>query len=246
MEQTKPAGDKEIIPIPGGGNTSRGVIGIIGAISHIQQFYVIESLGQDIPEDFLTLEGQLSYFNCGFSSGFLEGLMFAVMAALFVPLLADSSVKKAVADYFPLIQHTWFIWAVNCLPIFIFCSICCYLSKYRVGTLTKKAVDNLLVGRLFAMALKGSLIFVVFMMLANYIENPEHAAKTARILCTFNKENLVKTYLFLLELPDTLRTTAYDVALIFSIATIIPFGTIWFVSVFRNINRKRVEQFWNI
>lgn len=247
-EETRSSGagdDKEFIPIPGGGNTSRKVVGILGAISHIQQFYVVESMGQDIPDEFLTLEGQLSYFNCGFSSGFIEGLTFAAMAAIFLPILADTGASQIAAEYFPLIQYKPFIYTVNCFPIIIFCCICCYLSKYRIGKLTKKAVDNLLVGRLFSMALKGILIFVTFIMLSNKI-SPESAYKISKILTSHNSIYLPSVYRVIMNLKPTLITAAYDVAFVFAAATMVPFLTIWLVSVYRNIQKKRVENFWKI
>ncbi len=246
MAETRPKQDvPEIIPISGGGNTSRSVHGLLGAISHIQQWYVIESLGQDIPDEFLTLEGQLGYFNCGFGSGFIEGLTFAVITALLMPIIADAGVAQAAASVFPLIQYKTFLYGVNCFPILIFCAICCYLSKYRIGKLTKKAVDNLLVGRLFAMVLKGVLIFVGFIMLSNAI-TPQRAYHVAKFLTSFHKEYLAVVYRVIMNMKPTLITTAYDVAFIFAIATMVPFCTIWLVSVYRSYNKKRVEQFWNI
>jgi hypothetical protein len=246
MSESRPKQDvPEIIPISGGGNTSRSVHGLLGAISHIQQWYVIEKLGQDIPDEFLTLEGQLSYFNCGFGSGFIEGLIFAVITAFLMPIIADAGVNYSVASVFPLVRYKSFLYAVNCFPILIFCTICCYLSKYRIGKLTKKAVDNLLVGRLFAMILKGVLIFVGFIMLSNSI-NPERAYKLSKYLTIMNKDKLATVYRIIMHMKPTLITTAYDVAFIFAVATLVPFCTIWLVSLYRSYNRKRVEYFWNI
>ncbi|MBU1171306.1 MAG: hypothetical protein KKD44_17235 [Proteobacteria bacterium] len=235
----------DIIPITGEGGTGRSAQGIIGAISQIQQFYVIESLGQDIPDEFLTLEGQLNYFNCGFGGGFIEGLTFAVITALLLPIMADTGTAHAVASFFPLVRYKLFLYTVNCLPIILFCFICCYLSKYRVGKLTKKAVDNLLIGRMFSMAIKGVLIFAAFIMTSNAI-TATNAYKTAKIMTVLDRSYLPVVYRVILNLKPTLITTAYDVAFIFAMATLVPFITIWLVSIYRSVNRTRVERFWNI
>lgn len=58
----------------GGGSGAPRPRNIINAISEIQQFYVIESQGQEIPAEFLTLEGALDFFKIGATSGFKEGL----------------------------------------------------------------------------------------------------------------------------------------------------------------------------
>ena len=237
--------DAEIIPVPGGGTTTRKFTGILGAISQIQQFYVIENLGQEIPDEFLTLEGQLNYFNCGFGSGFIEGLTFAVITAILLPVLSDQGAANAVAQYFPLVRYKAFLYTVNCMPIIIFCCICCYLSKYRVGKLTKKAVDNLLIGRLFSMAMKGGLIFAGLIMLSNAI-NQKTAWGFAKVVTFFCKQHVMAGYRITWAMKPMLLTTAYEVIFIFTIATLVPFFTIWLVSLVRAYHKKRVDTFWHI
>ena len=43
---------------------------LLNAISEVQQFYVIESKGQNIPSEFLTLERTIDFFRIGVTSGF--------------------------------------------------------------------------------------------------------------------------------------------------------------------------------
>jgi len=52
-----------IIPIGGQGmgSTRRLFPHLLDAISQIQQFYVIESSGEEIPDDFLTLRGKMNF-----------------------------------------------------------------------------------------------------------------------------------------------------------------------------------------
>src|ERR1700757_1641579 len=49
--------------------------GLIDAISEIQQYYIIEKTGQDIPPEFLTIRGVMTFFGVGFKNGFIEGLI---------------------------------------------------------------------------------------------------------------------------------------------------------------------------
>ena len=69
--------------IPLGGSGSYRPRNIISAISEIQQFYVIESQGQNIPSEFLTLEGSLDLFKIGMRSGFNEGLFIVLLFPVF-------------------------------------------------------------------------------------------------------------------------------------------------------------------
>ena len=56
---------------------------LLSAISEIQQFYVIESKGQNIPAEFLTLERTLDFFKIGIKSGFHEGFALILLFPVF-------------------------------------------------------------------------------------------------------------------------------------------------------------------
>lgn len=56
--------------------------GLIDAISEIQQYYIIEKTGQDIPPEFLTIRGVMTFFTVGFKNGFIEGIILG----LFLPI----------------------------------------------------------------------------------------------------------------------------------------------------------------
>ena len=55
---------------------------MIDAISEIQQYHIIERTGQDIPSDFLTMRGTLTFFLVGARSGFWEGAFLALLLPL--------------------------------------------------------------------------------------------------------------------------------------------------------------------
>ena len=57
---------------------------LLNAISEVQQFYVIESKGQNIPSEFLTLERTIDFFRIGITSGFHEGFAFVFMFPIFI------------------------------------------------------------------------------------------------------------------------------------------------------------------
>ena len=90
-------------------------LGLISAISEIQQFYVIESKGQNIPAEFLTLERTIDFFKIGLKSGFSEGialvLLFPVFHLYLLPfvfLKIDwfSHLLFAAIPYLPLVINT--------------------------------------------------------------------------------------------------------------------------------------------
>lgn len=103
-----------IIPVGIGDSTRRKFPTLLGAMAQIQQFFVIEKSGQEIPDEFLTIQGKFNFFKVGCGSGFIEGLSFAVLAALVVPILSDQQLMMSLARYFPLAQSKVFLHTLNC------------------------------------------------------------------------------------------------------------------------------------
>lgn len=237
----------EVVPVGGAamGSTKRRFGNIIDAISQIQQFAVIEQDGTEIPEDFLTVRGRLNFFNIGFGHGFIEGLMFALLMAVIMPFLYDASLVRDVAKYFPLIQFKSFLWGLNLLPVIVVGGMCCFLSKYRIGIITKKAIDALLIGRLFCLIMKGILIFVVLIFLSNRI-TAGNAWKAANAVTLWNRRYALMVYQAIWDIKPHLVTTAYDVLAIFIAAMLMPFLTVWLVAFYRWAFVTKERRFWDV
>ncbi|HHL33247.1 MAG TPA: hypothetical protein ENJ30_02655, partial [Desulfobulbaceae bacterium] len=161
-----------IITTGGGGGNIRPR-GLISAISEIQQFYVIEGQGQEIPAEFLTLEGSLDFFRIGATSGFKEGLflilLFPVFSFYLLPFVFNTSdlfltIVLESVPYFPLIINTL---------------LCIYISRYYVGNLTRKAVNSLFVGRAILLVAKAGFIYIAYYMLFN-LSTPERVWAVAQ------------------------------------------------------------------
>jgi len=236
-------GSPEVIPAGQPASTQKSFGNIIEAISQIQQFYVIEKSGQEIPDDFLTIKGKLSFFNIGFGNGLMEGMAFAILTALILPIMADQGVLNFVAQYFPLVQHKPFLILFNCLPIIISGGICCFLAKYRIGTISKKAVDNFLYGRMFSLAIKGALVFVFLIWISSQI-TANNAWAFANFF-NFKNDEIARTiYRIIWNMKPHLISTAYQMLFIFFIATMIPMISVFTVTLFRGWEQRRLDKFW--
>lgn len=232
-----------VIPAGSSGTTTRSFPGIISAMSQIQQFYVIEQGGQEIPDDFLTIQGKLNFFKVGLGSGFMEGLTFAFLTALVLPILSDEKLMSWVAKYFPLAQSKLFLWTLALFPVIVTGGICCYLSKYRIGSLTRKAIDSLLMGRLVSLIAKAILIFAGLITLASVITR--HSAwHAAQWMTLKNYSASLEAYRVIMNVKPQLVNTAYETIAVFTFAILMPFITIWGVSFVRKIKAKKADIFW--
>ncbi|MCD4831020.1 MAG: hypothetical protein K8R02_04330 [Anaerohalosphaeraceae bacterium] len=233
-----------IIPIGHTDTTRRRFPTLLSAISQIQQFYVIEESGQEIPDEFLTIQGKFNFFKVGCGSGFTEGLAFALLAVLILPILSDQKLMQTVSVYFPLAQSRLFLHTLNFFPLLLTGGLCCFLSRYRIGILTRKAIDAVLAGRMLALVVKGILIFAGLTWLADSISQAS-AWKVAKWI-SFRQEHVAfEIYRILMNTKPQIASMAYEAVLIFAVATILPFVTVWGVSLLREIVKKKQEASWN-
>lgn len=184
---------------------------LISAISEIQQFYVIESQGQDIPAEFLTLEGSLGLFKIGMRSGFGEGLviilLFPVFSFYLLPFVFDTSdsfVKAMVAlvPYLALVINTL---------------LCVYISRYYVGNITRRAINSLFIGRGVVLLLKGFLVYVVYQVVFK-LSTPEYVWALAQ---RFSRPERI--YYGYLEILPRLVPLATETAVGMCCAALLPY-----------------------
>lgn len=215
---------------------------IIDAIAQIQQFAVMERSDYEIPQDFLTIRGELNFFSIGFGNGFVEGMVFALLLAIIMPLMHSDYLMESVALRFPLARSRTFLWMLNLLPIIIAVALCSYLSRYRIGKITKRAVDALLVGRMFSLIIKAIIIFVLLIALHNY--NAVIAYGLGSALAKIHYGFGSGVFMTIVNMKEHLLITAFRILAIFTGAVATPFFTIWLVSLYRGYQRKHAERFW--
>ncbi len=232
------------IPIESNGNAGTRTYfrNIVDAISQIQQFAVMERSDYEIPEDFLTLRGSLNFFSIGFGNGFIEGMVFTFLLAIVMTLTHSEYLMDVVSHSFPLARSRAFLWMLNLLPVIVAVALCSYLSRYRIGKIAKRAVDALLVGRMFSLIIKAIVIFVLLIALYRYNEVVAHGLGRALAKVHYGFGNGV--FLTIGRMKEHLLITAFRILAIFTGAILAPFFTIWTVSLYRTHQRKKAERFW--
>jgi hypothetical protein len=140
-----------------GGRISRPQ-NLLSAISEIQQFYVIESKGQNIPAEFLTLERTIDFFKIGLKSGFHEGIALVLLFPLFHLYLFPF-----VFGNLDWLSHLLF-GGIPYLPLIINTAMCSYISRYYVGNITRKGINALLTGRALSLLIKAFLVYVLYLL----------------------------------------------------------------------------------
>lgn len=224
-----------IIPIGDSKKATHKFPRLIDAMSEIQQFYIFESTGQEIPHEFLTIKGSLGYFNTGFGAGFFEGLMFSIMLTICMPLLIDTHAMNVLIKIVPFLGSPMFLMFFTTIPVIFACALCCWLSKYYVGNITKRAIDNLLLGRATSLFLAGFLLFTILTTLAAFI-TPERAYSMGMSLANIlPRGSLVPQtiYEIMLNLPPIMVKRAVQQGVILTSGVALPYISIWLASYIR-------------
>ena len=199
---------------------------IIDAISEIQQFYVIESKGQNIPSEFLTLEGTIGFYKIGIGSGFKEAVFVFFLFPLFefylIPFVFHASVTSTKI-FLNAMPFTLLI--VNTL-------LCFYVSRYYVGTLTRKAINSLFLGRASILFMKSLLLYALYFCAAK-LATPERVWMVAQNF----KQGAESFYYGVLSILPHVIPTTIKASIAVLLSAFLPYGSAYFLD--RRRRRKR-------
>lgn len=238
------SGGPVMIDSNGNAGTTKKFPNLLTAVSQIQRYAMIEREGGEIPVDFLTLEGQFSFFNVGMGSGLVHGLVFLLLLIIILPVFSDDILRAWVSRYVSLVEYKSFLFFIGLTPIVYSIAVCVYLTQYHLGKLTRRAIDQLLVGRLVSKIGQGLLYFVFFTVLANFL-TPENTWKFAYNVTFRHYDIAQQIYRVIMNTRPNLHNAAFETLGVFMIAMAAPFVTIWMFGIYKKIGSIRQKIFWN-
>ncbi len=204
---------------------------LLNAISEIQQFYVIESKGQNIPAEFLTLDRTIDFFKigikCGFHEGFALTLLFPVFHFYLFPFVFHQG------DLFSRLLFS----SIPYLVLVINTGMCCYISRYYIGNLTRRAINSLLMGRVLSLLVKAFLLYVFYLFLQK-LSTPENVWK----LLSQIDVNAEKIYHGFFTIKPYLLPVATKYAIIMAIAAVIPYGSAFVLDALQRYRIRRNQR----
>lgn len=201
---------------------------LLNAISEIQQFFVIEGKGQEIPAEFLTLERTLDFFKIGIRSGFHEGLVLIFLFPLFSFYLFPFVFKGLDRT-----SHLLF----GCIPYLVLLVntlMCSYISRYYVGNITRKAINALLAGRTMALLIKSFLLYAAYLLLFR-VSTPANVWKAA----SWFGARAERIYSGFLAVKPHLVPAATESSLLMVVAALFPYGSVYLLDLWQRYRLRR-------
>jgi len=211
---------------------TRKPAGLIDAISEIQQLWVIESTGQNLPADFLTIKGMIQFTVIGMRSGIWEGLLFALL----IPLTLTFT--SAMIMHELGLKQDWFFYSILYFvafsPVAFNTFICCFLGKYYIGNVTRRAANCLMNGRSVALFIKGVMVYSIFYFLGKYL-TPDIISTVVHKLHVFGFSDTtkLKIYSILMEIVVRLPQAGMFTFLTSVVASAVPFIVVYAQDYYR-------------
>ena len=130
----------------------------------------------------------------------------------------------------------------GCIPyivLLINTAMCCYISRYYVGNITRRAINSLFIGRGVILLLKGFLIYVFYQILFK-LSTPDYVWAVAQKF-----SNPEKLYYGYMEIVPRLVPLATEIAIGMCLAAIAPYIVAYLLDRWRQhkalTNMKKIK-----
>jgi len=182
--------------------------GLLDAISEIQQYYVVEKTGSEIPAEFFTITGQLAFFGVGFKDGLISGLVSTLLSPFTIGVLDR---------YVPIFGSTNPSWFDTSFAFFLSISFTLGyamfyggLGKYYIGGVSKSAIKNLLSGLAAGAVVKTVFAVILFHYIYLYAFEPTNLQKFLWMFSTLVSYDILNAiYIWIGNFRPVLLTASY-------------------------------------
>ena len=200
--------DDVILTDPQGAHKPRG---LLDAISEIQQYYTVEKGGSNIPEDFLTIKGKLSFFMVGFKHTLLSGFVSLVFTPISIGVINNYIPIFGSRD--PSLFDEFFALMIGLSFNLGYSAVIAILRKYNIGSITRTAIRSLLGGILVAMGVKVVFSWTLYHLLYFLAFEPHVLSRSLLKIPFVTGGFRVQMFHFLLQFRPVLLTSAYFIAI---------------------------------
>lgn len=116
--------------------------GLIDAISEIEQFYVAESEGSEIPERFFTIKNRIEFFEVGFKGSFISGLVTVLLTPVAIGVIENMIPVFGSGE--PSAYDKLFVFAIALSFTIGYSLFIGVLGRYYRGKVTRSMIRNFL------------------------------------------------------------------------------------------------------
>ncbi len=213
--------------------------GLFDAIAEIEQFYVAESEGSEIPERFFTIKNKIEFFEVGFKGSFISGLVTVLLTPVAIGVI--ERMIPVFGSHNPSTYDMLFVFSIALSFTIGYSLFIGVLGRYYRGRVTKSMIRNFIGGVITGAALKLIIAFIFYHFMYLVVLKEERIANFLIYLQPRIKVNyLNNAYIWIINFKPVFLTSAYFVALTTALFILIPLCSIAAGSI---KNRRNKEVF---
>ena len=129
-------------------------------VSIVQNYFLAEKDGNDLPENLLTLKGKIVISEVGFKGAFISGLVSILLTPFFVGVI-ERSIPIFGSYEFTVFDQAFAV-ALTLSFALGYSLILASIGKFYIGRLSKRAINWLMCGLTMAGILKIIIAFILY------------------------------------------------------------------------------------
>ncbi len=211
--------------------------GLIDAISEIEQFYVAESEGSEIPDRFFTIKNKIEFFEVGFKGSFISGLITVLLTPLAIGVIEN--MIPVFGSNTPSTYDKLFVFSIALFFTIGYSFFIDMIGRYYSGRVTISMIRSFVNGLITGAVLKLILAFIFYHFIYLVVLKEERVASfLLSIHSRFKGDYINDVYSWVLNFKPVFLTSAYFIALTTALFILIPLSSI----AAGSINNKRNKE----
>lgn len=235
-------GDRSNDITPVGAGYSIRPKSFLDVVSIIENYFLAEKNGNNLPNNLLTLKGKIIISEVGFKGAAISGIISILLTPFCVGVL--QKFIPIFGSYRFTIFDEVFAMALTVSFAIGYGLIIASTGKYYIGNLSKKAINWLMLGLSMAGILKIVVAFVLYNMVYIFVlDNDRTAYYIMKLYPSVSYATLNKLFIFLMEFKSTLLVSSIFVILTTALMITVP----WVCILFASRKTKRMikrEEIW--
>lgn len=222
---------ENVIPIEVGAKREKPA-GLLETVGEIQKYYVAESGGSIIPEDYFTIDMRMEYFWLGMRSVLGGGILIFFFMPLLMGVLA-SNIPIFGQSEATLFDKVYII-VMTMMFSLGYAFFLSYAARFNGGNVTRLMLKNLYSGVTFGSTLKAVISFIFYHFLYFIVLTESNLYKVLSKASFINNQLKADIYTWIIEVKPTLLSSSVMIVVVSIIYIALCWG-----SYFASENRKK-------
>ena len=215
--------------------------GLIEAISEIERLFAMEDLRAEIHEKIFTLKNKLEFFEVGFKSALVSGLITASLTPLAIGVI--EKIIPVFGSTNPTLFDQMFVFLLALSFSIGYAIFVSSAGRYYRGNITKQMISNLFTGLIIGSLLKIAIVFPLFHIVYYAVITKENIIYILKFFVDYaSKSHLLNIYVWMVEFRPVFLLSAWFILVSTVIFISIPLITLGYSILKDRRKNKHIKE----